>query len=155
MGRHLHKAMEYAGEAVEQSDTQEYIGLCYYSGSHEGLGRPTSREYAELNHATISIASLLCRQRINMLRAVHLLGEQQACRAAGDEVGAQQKQEHYLDLIREDIALQEEFEALLIGLHAQRPCFTRVGITQREIEDCILKTRRKIEKLKDYLEAVG
>lgn len=155
MGVHLSKAEKLAARAVRKAGAGEYIGLCYYEGSAEGMGRPTRREYAELNHAAIAISSAMCRQRIDILRAVHLLNEEKAFRAAGDAAGALNKKEQYRTLIREDVAMQERFIRMMTRFRGQRPCLVRVGITQQEIDDVLRTTQIKIAQLKEYLASNG
>ncbi|HBP38542.1 MAG TPA: hypothetical protein DD640_07350, partial [Clostridiales bacterium] len=82
MSRHLAQAAEYAEKAVSSASSNEYIDICGYEGSY---GRPTRREYAELNYSSIAVADAICRQRCNMLRAYHLLKAIKDNRAAGDE----------------------------------------------------------------------
>jgi len=137
MGAYLSKAEKLAAKAVKLADSNEQIGICHYSGSLEGVGRPTCKEYAERNHAAIAIANALCKQRVNILKAIHFLKEK--------------KEAEHLKLVREDIALQESFIKLLAKFYEKRPCLVRVGVTQRELEDYIVGTKAKIKKLKAYL----
>ena len=148
MNTHLAQAAEYAKQAIVAANDQDFIGICYYTGMN---GRPTCKQYAELNYAPIAIADALCRQRCNMLRAYHLLTELENARAAGDEKLAGTKGKLYHELIRKDIGVQEHFYALLTGFAAMRPCYTRTSLTEREISDLLLNTRAKIEKLKKFL----
>lgn len=148
MNAHLARAAEQANQAIAASSDKEFIDLCYYEGPS---GRPTRKEYAELNHGPIAIADALCQQRVNMLRAYHLLTEIENARAAGDEKSAREKEEQYLQLIREDLGVQERFCELLADLAKRQPCYTRTGMTDGEIADLLSVTRAKIEELKAFL----
>ena len=106
MNVHLARAAEHAETAIAAASDKEFIGICYYEGVS---GRPTCKEYAELNYAPIAIADALCRQRCDLLRAYHLLTEIESARAAGDEKSAREKEKLYHELIREDIGVQEVF----------------------------------------------
>jgi hypothetical protein len=88
MNRHLGNAAALAKRAVAAASDEQYIGICYY----DGIPRPSCKEYAELNWATIAIADVLCRQRCNILRAYHLVSALERDRAAGNELAAKEKQ---------------------------------------------------------------
>jgi len=88
MGRHLAQAAEHAKKAVVAASDKEFIGICYYEGIN---GRPTRREYAELNYAPIAIAESLCRQRCNMLLAYHLLTDMEIARTTANEKKARRR----------------------------------------------------------------
>ena len=134
----LSQAADVAKQAIATTSEDDYIGICYYESLN---GRPTCREYAEMNYAPIAIADALCRQRCNIIRAYHLLKESET-----------DNQELYLDLVREDIGVQESFCNLLLSFVEKRPCYTRTSLTEPEISDFLCKTREKIEKLKEYLD---
>jgi len=148
MKAHLSQAAEHAEKAVAAASGKEFIGICYYEGAS---GRPTQKEYAELNYASIAIADALCRQRCNMLRAVHLLTEMENARAAGDDKPVKAKEKLYRELIRADIVVQEDFYRLLTSFSAMRPCYTRTSMTEREIADLLMTTKAKIDKLEEFL----
>jgi hypothetical protein len=148
MNVHLARSAEQAHRAIAAASEAEFIGICHYEGK---TGRPTCREYAELNYAPIAIADAVCRQRCNMLRAYHLLTDIEHARAAGDETSAKANERRYHELIGEDIGVQERFCELLTGFAAMRPCCTRTSLTEREISDLILATRAKIDKLQAFL----
>ena len=151
MGDNLAKAKLSAHRAVKKTNVDEYIGLCYYNGSLEGVGRPTCREYAELNYAAIAISNALSKQRIHMLTAVHMLWKMEFCRTTDDDEGFAAQKTKYHHLIRKDIVLQKRFIKMMAGFRNQRPCLVRTGITQQEIEDCIFSTQMKIKNLNEYL----
>ena len=148
MDVHLAQAAEYAKKSIAEASDREFIDICYYEGVN---GRPTCKEYAELNYSAIAVADQLCRQRINMLRAYHLSTNMEASRSAGDKAKEKMLQDQYTDLIHKDIALQEGFIEMLTEFSWKRPCLTRTSMTQQEIEDIITLTRNKIGKLEDYL----
>jgi hypothetical protein len=152
MNAHLSQAAEHAKKSVSTASDKEFIGICSYEGVS---GRPTRKEYAELNYAPIAIADALCKQRCNMLRAYHLLTEIESARAAGDEKSARGKEklDQYHQLIREDIGVQEDFCKLLMGFAAMRPCLTRMSLPDKEISDLLSTTRAKIDILKRFLES--
>jgi hypothetical protein len=127
---------------------KEFIGICNYEGVN---GRPTCKEYAELNYAPIAITDAICRQRCNLLRAYHLLTKIDSALAAGDEKFALEKEKLYYEVVREDITVQEQFCELLTRFAKMRPCYTRTSLTEREIYDLHSDTRDKIEKLKAFL----
>jgi hypothetical protein len=149
MNVHLSQAAELAQKAIASASDKEFIGICVYEGV---TGRPTCKEYAELNYAPIAIADALCRQRCNMLRAYHLLTDIENTRIAGDEKSARAKEKLYLELIREDIGVQEHFCELLTGFAMMRPCYMRTSMTEHEISDLLLTTGKKIDALNEFLE---
>ncbi|MBX7121455.1 MAG: hypothetical protein K1X42_04935 [Opitutaceae bacterium] len=148
MHDHLVKAANLSGQAAVAASDQEFIDIAYYTGPG---GRPTRRQYAELNHAPITLAAALCQQRINIVRAYHLLTEMGNAQADGDTPLAHSKEKLYLELLREDIAVQEHFAGLLMGFAAMHPCYTRTSLTDREITNLLAATRGKIENLKAHL----
>jgi hypothetical protein len=149
MNFHLAKAAGLAWEAIAAASDREFIDICYYEAV---TGRPTCKEYAELNYASIAIADAICRQRCDMLRAYHLLTDIEKARVATDEKSAKVKGKLYLELIREDIGVQEHFCELLTGFEKMRPCYLRTSMTEHEISDLLLTTRTKIDILKGFLE---
>ena len=148
MNVHLLQAAKHAKKAITVASGKEFIGICYYEGVGE---RPTRKEFAELNYAPIAIAEALCRQRCDILRAYHLLTEIEGARTAGDEKSAQAKEKLYHELIREDIGVQERFCELLTGFAEMRPCYTRTSLTEKEIDDLLTETRKKIDQQMGYL----
>jgi hypothetical protein len=149
MDVHLARAAQHAKNAVEAASAHDFIAVCSYEGVN---GRPTCKEYAELNYSPIAIANLLCRQRCNLLRAYHLQIEIGTARTAGDGQLAAEKEEVYRELVREDLAVQESFCDLLTTLAGMRPCYFRTGLTTNEISDLLLRTRSKIRALQQFLE---
>ena len=145
---HLSRAAEHANRAIAAASDKEFIGVCYYEGLS---GRPTQKEYAELNHAPIALAAALCRQQCDMLLAYHLLTEIENARAGGDARSVKMRKKAYYELIREDIGVQEQFCTLLAGFAEMRPCYMRTSLLEREISDLLLATRAKIDKLKEFL----
>jgi len=152
MNAHLSQAAQHAKSAIAAASDKELIGVCYFEGAN---GRPTCKEYAELNYAPIAIANAFCQQRVSIVRAVHLLTELANARAVGDEQLAREKEMRYHELIREDIGVQEQYCELLTGFAKMQPCYTRTSLTDREISDHLAGTRAKIEKLKEYLAAAS
>jgi hypothetical protein len=150
MSIHLEQAAAYAKQATAEASDNEFIGLCYYERVN---GRPTCKEYAELNYSSIAIAAELCQQRCDMLCAVHLLTDLENARTTGNEELAGTKQKQYFELIREDISVQERFRDLLVGFAETRPNYKRVNMKDNEISDLLLTTRTKIDILKEYLES--
>ena len=146
MNVHLVQAAKYAKKAITAASDKEFIGICYYEGVN---GRPTCKEYAELNYAPIAIMESLCRQRCDILRAYHLLTEMENSNLTGDEKSAKEKL--YNELIREDIGVLEHFCELLKGFAKMQPCYTRTSLTDQEITDHLSNTRDKIGKLKEFL----
>lgn len=146
MNAHLSAAAKVAKQAVGSAGDKEFIGICYYGAAK---ARPTQKEYAELNYASIAIADALCRQRCDVIRAYHLRIAIEKCCRESDEKSALEKQ--YLDLVREDIGVQELFCELLAGFAEMRPCFTRTSLTEPEIAKLLSETRKKLEKLKAFL----
>ena len=152
MSRHLAQAARFAKQATDKADRQNFIETCDYAGSSESTSRPTRKEYAELNHAPIAIADALCRQRINILRAYHLLTELESARANGNAKSIREQEALYRKLIREDIGVQERFCDLLTRFAGMRPCYTRTSLTEREIADFLAGTQTKIAQLSKFLE---
>ncbi|MEI8246207.1 MAG: alpha-glucuronidase family glycosyl hydrolase [Lentisphaerota bacterium] len=148
MNRHLAQAAEHAQQAIAAASDKEFIGICLYEGPN---GRPTQKEYAELNYASIAIAAALCRQRCNMLRAYHLLTKMKNTSDDNDKKAADAKNKIYRKLIREDIGVQTHFCELLTGFAGMQSCCTRTSLTEREISDLLSRTKAKIDKLKEFL----
>jgi hypothetical protein len=148
MSKHLAQSAKYAQKAITTASSTEYIDLCGYEGMN---GRPTCREYAELNYGPIAIADAICRQRCHMLRSYHLLVEINASRLAGDNESADMNEKLHLDLIREDIGVQERFCELLRDFAVKRPCYTRTSLTEQEISDLLRTTEIKIEAARSFL----
>lgn len=144
----LKQAAECARLAMEVASDKELIGLCYYEKVN---GRPSCKEYAELNYSSIIMAAELCQQRCDMLRAVHLLKDMESARANNDEESAKAKEWQYSELVREDILVQEQFCSILMGFAEKRPDFIRVNMSDKEISDLLASTRLKIGMLKKYL----
>lgn len=151
MNVHLSRAAQHAKDAVAVASDREFIEISYYDGE---FGRPTRKEYAELNHGPIAIADALCRQRVNIIRAYHLLTELENARARGDAESVRKQEQQYHDLVRADIALQEQFCELLMGFLEMQPCYTRTSLTEREIRDLLSGTKKKIEKLREFLATI-
>jgi hypothetical protein len=147
MNEHLAQAAGYANQAIDEASSQEFIAICYYEGV---TGRPTCKEYAELNYAPIALADALCRQRCNAIRAFRLLTALESARTVRDETTVQDIKDQYLDLIREDICVQESFLDLLSSLAVKRPCYLRTSLTEREINDLITVTLEKTNKLRKF-----
>ena len=145
MSSHLTQAAAYAKDAIDVASDQEFIGISPYEGEN---GRPTCRQYAELNYAPIAIGDSLCRQRCNILRAFRVLTERDAARAAGDEKTAEEKERLYRELVQEDIGVQERFCELLTGFATMQPHYTRTSLTEQEIANCLSVTQAKIAELK-------
>jgi len=148
MNDHLAQAAKYAKDAIAVASHEEFIDITYYEGA---TGRPTCKEYAELHYAPIAIANALCTQRVNILRAYHILTEMEAARSAGEDAKAQEMENLYHDLVRQDIAQLEQFCALLTGFSQMQPCYTRTSLTEQEITDHLAFTQAKISELKAYL----
>lgn len=148
MCEHLEHAAEHARQAAALASEDEYVGICPYESP---AGRPTCREYAELNQAPVAIAASLCRQRCNIMRACLLLRAMEADRASGNRQAADAAQARYLALVREDIGVQEQFRALLAGLLQRRPCYTRASIAESELNDLIKQVEDKLSKMREYL----
>ena len=146
---YLARAVKYAKKAVAAASEKEFIGICYFEGVS---GRPTCKEYAELNYASIAIADALCRQRGNRLRAYHLLTEIENTRAGGDEKSAKTKEKLYRELVREDLGVQEGFCELLVGFAKTRPGYTRASLTDRELSDWLSTTLATIKTMKECLD---
>lgn len=153
MGRHLAQAAELASQAVARASDREFIELCLYRSPE--ASRPTRREYAELNHATIAMADLYCQQRVDIVRAVHLLNDRKRLAAIGDMAQVKTNEDGYCDLIRSDITLQKRFIELLLSFLEKRPCLTRAGMPEAEISGLLYATREKVDKLKAFLETSG
>jgi len=152
MAGHLARAADFAKEAAAEASDTEFIGICHYEDSS---GLPTRKAYAELNWASIAIAEHVCLQRVNMLRAYHLLSELETRCADDEDPGERTSETRYGDLLRNDVALAERFVVLLTEFSAMRPCLTRTGMTEREIEGHIATMRKKIEQIKDYVDTAG
>lgn len=152
MNAHLLQAEELAKQAVSAASDKEFVDFAYYEGPD---GRPTRRQYAELNYAPIAIAESHCRQRHDILRAYLLLKQMEMARQSGDGVAAKAQKNLYLKLVREDLGVQERFCELLRGFSQLRPCYTRTSLTEQEIADFLSLTEKKIEKLKEHLAAEG
>ena len=148
MNAHLAAAAKVAQEAVGSASDKEFIGICCYGAAK---ARPTQKEYAELNYASIAIADALCRQRCDVIRAYQLRTALEKSRREGDEKSALEKEKLYLDLVREDIGVQERFCEMLAGFAEMRPCYTRTSLTERELSDLLAGTNAKIDKLKEFL----
>lgn len=148
MNNHLGQAASFAKKAVDAASSKDFIGICNYEGPN---GRPTCKEYAELNYASIAIANALCTQRCNILRAYPLLKGIEKAREAGDEKTADEQETQYRKLVKQDIKLQERFCDLLTDFSKMKPCYTRTSFTEKEIADHLAFTKNKIEKLKAYL----
>jgi len=148
MSAHLAAAAEVAKQAVGSASDKEFIGICYYGAAE---ARPTQKEYAELNYASIAIADALCRQRCDVIRAYQLRIAIEKSRSVGDEKSALEKEKLCLGLVRDDIGVQERFSEMLTRFAEMRPCFTRTSLTEPEIAKLLSGTKTKIEKLKTFL----
>lgn len=149
MNRHLAQAAEMARRAVEVASSEQFIDVCHYEGPY---GRPTCREYAELNYAPIAIAEAICGQRCNMLRAYHLLTEMEEARRAGDEESARTKEVLHREVVREDVGVRERFRELLLGFARMRPCLTRMSLTEHAISDVLAENDARISAMKAFLD---
>jgi len=152
MSAHLARAAEYAKNAIDAASDEEYIGTSYYDPENQA---PSCRQYAELNYAPIAIAHALSTQRCNILRAYHLLTGIENARAAGDEASAREQESRYLELVREDIEVQEQYCQLLTSFLEMQPCYTRTSLPEGELNAQLSGTKAKIEKLKEYLAAAS
>lgn len=148
MNAHVARAAEHAKKAVAAASDKEFIGVYYYETAS---GRPTCKQYAELNFAPIAIGDALCRQRCNLIRAYLLLTGMERARAAGDEKSVGEKEKRYHELLREDIGVQEQFADLLTGFAKMQPCYTRTSLMEKEIATLLSATKDKIAKLKTFL----
>lgn len=144
----LEKAEDAARAATALAPDDEKTGICYYAGSFEGLGRPTMREYARLSLAAIEQAHAICRQKINMLRAVALLRTMRD--GTADEAAKARKD--YFSLIADDILLHQDYAVLLRRLLRQRPCLPLTGICEDELRLYLSGTTNRLTKLREYLQ---
>jgi len=152
MSAHLAKAAEHAKKAVAAASDREPVATACYPGTGS---RPTQREYAELNYASIALANALCRQKRDMVDAFHLLTELESARGAGNEKVVKGKRRQHHELVRGHIVLQEQFRELLQGFSKMEPCYSRTSLTAREIADLLAVTNVKIGMLQDFLVAEG
>jgi len=148
MNAHFALAEGHARSAIAAASSDNFIGISYFEGED---GRPTSKQYAELNYAPIAIANLTCAQRCNIVSAYQLLTEMEKDRAIGNEEAALEKEKAYHELVREDIAVQEQFCALLTEFSKMQPCYVRTGLMEQEIANHLAFTRAKIGELKEFL----
>ncbi|MBP6507085.1 MAG: hypothetical protein KA257_05925 [Opitutaceae bacterium] len=151
MGRmniHLARAAARAGDAVAEASAGERVGLWYCENPE---GRPTQRQYAELNQASIALASELCRQRNAIVRAYHLHTGIESARAADDAPAAHESEDALFALVREDIAAQQRFINLLGEFARREPCYVRTSLTRREIDELVILTEGKIRKMRAFL----
>ena len=148
MGMHLTEAAKLAKQAIGEASDQEFIELVAYEGPQ---GRPTRRQYAELNWAPMAMADSFCRQRCNLMHACLLLEGISNSRASGDAKSGQEKENLYRKLIQEDLKVQESFLELLTQFSAMQPVLTRTSLTEKELSDFSGATRSKIQQLKDYM----
>jgi len=152
MNRHFARAAGHAEKAVAAASDREFIDIYYYDAAG---GRPTCKEYAELNYAPMAIAEAVCTQRCNMIHAYILLAELKQARTAGDEKSAAKTEDRYHELIREDIGVQERFRTLLGGFAQMQPCYTRTTLMDKEIADLVSVTTEKIAKLNEFVTAAS
>ncbi len=146
MNVHLGKASEWAQQAVAAASDKEYIGVYYYSG----LPRPTCKQYAELNWAPIAYSNAMCSLRLNITRAIYLQVDMEDARSAGHDAATMEQA--YRALIQEDIKAQEQFCTLLSEFLQMKPCYTRTALTEKEMQDYLAGTQKKIGDLKAFLE---
>jgi len=148
MTDHFALAAEHARKAIDAASSEEFIDVSYYESAG---GRPTRKQYAELNYAPMVFGNALGTQRCNILRAYHLLKAIETARAAGDNEAAREKEQAYHELLREDIKVQEQFCELLTGFSTMQPVLTRTSLPEQEITEFLEFTREKITALNEYL----
>jgi len=138
--RELEKAYELAPE-------DEKIGICYYPGTFEGLGRQTMKEYARLNLSSGQQMYMNCKMKVNVIRAINL---QRAIRD-GNESEKERARIEYRKLVEEDIEVKKEYLELLKNLLKLRPCLTLTGICESELELYKADVERIISEEKEYV----
>ena len=152
MSDHFAKAADYARQAVTVASHGEYVRTAYYDGPN---GRPTHREYAELNYAALALANALCRQKRDMVTAFHLLTELENARRAGDQKTVAERKRQHHELVRGHIVLQEQFRELLTGFARMEPTYARASLTGQEITEQLAQAQVKIDKMRQFLAAEG
>jgi len=148
MNVHLARAALLAKKAVVVAGDHAFVGI---SDFRDVNGRPTCKEYAELNFAPIAVADALCRQRCDILRAYLFLTEIKRSRAVTNTPLVSETNEQYRRLISEDIGVQAHFCELLANFAKMTPCYTRTGMTMEEIVGLMADTRSKITALQKFL----
>lgn len=145
--QHLAYAEAVAYRALEAAGN-EPVGICYYEGGFEGIGRHTQKEFARLNLCSIRMTHAMCRQNIDILKAVALL------RAMRDTPAMQAGlYPRYLRLLEEDRALLEEYVAMLEEFSVLRPCLPMTGMCENELRIYIGNAQERIERINTYLAA--
>ncbi|MBP0990202.1 MAG: hypothetical protein J5874_03375 [Oscillospiraceae bacterium] len=147
MEKFLARSLKELEKAYELAPEDEKIGICYYPGTFEGLGRQTMKEYARLNLSSGQQMYMNCKMKINVIRAVNL---QRTIRdeSADEKVKAQAD---YMKLIKNDITVKKEYLALLKTLLKLRPCFTLTGICESELELYKADIEKLISEEQEYL----
>lgn len=145
--QHLAAAEAAAYRALEAAG-DEPVGICYYEGGFEGIGRHTQKEFARLNLCSIRMTHAMCRQDIHILQAVALLRAMRDTPAMKAELYPR-----YLRLLEEDRALLTEYVTMLEEFSTLRPCLPMTGMCENELHIYIDNAEERIGRITAYLAA--
>ena len=143
--QHLAAAEAAAYRALEAAG-DEPVGICYYEGGFEGIGRHTQKEFARLNLCSIRMTRAMCRQDIDILKAVALLRAMRDTPAMKAELYPR-----YLRLLEEDRALLTEYVTMLEEFAALRPCLPMTGMCENELYMYIDHAQWRMDSIDAYL----
>ena len=147
MEKFLALSLKELEKAYELAPEDEKIGICYYPGTFEGLGRQTMKEYARLNLSSGQQMYMNCKMKVNVMRAVNL----QRVIRDGNASEKKKASADYLKLVKNDIEVKKEYLELIKNLLKLRPCFTLTGICESELELYKADIEKLISEEQEYL----
>ncbi|MBE6884620.1 MAG: hypothetical protein E7487_08455 [Ruminococcaceae bacterium] len=143
----LKKAVALAEELEALASNEEYVEICYYNGSFEGIERHKRKEYAKVNLVPIKVAHLMCQHKTRLIKVVRLLTEIRD----GDPANVPALKKEYIALLKEELATQKALRTLFSELLNERPCLALTGMCECELVRYIDFTEENMEKITAYL----
>jgi len=149
----LVEAAELAKQAVDKAPADQYIRYAYYQDADVGIIRPTCKEYAQLNYATIQFAAYVAQQRSNIFYAANYLKE--AEKLINGSANPEPMMRRFYDTVKNDIKVQQDMLAFLQSNKDNNTYFLQANFKLAEVNDIINKTQGKINTMMTLLAAAG
>ncbi|MBP0989820.1 MAG: hypothetical protein J5874_01380 [Oscillospiraceae bacterium] len=147
----LKTATELMHQAVYKTSAEQYVTYAYYTDPN--VSRPNSRQYAELQYATTLLGSYYAQFRVNSLKAYKLLCKVNDFEKVSNGIDdGSEAFKQYVELIKQDSALQAEFANIISGFLNRQNYITTVSLTNSEVQNLINNAKNKISAYDNYLE---
>lgn len=149
----LAEAAALAKQAVEKAPADQYVRYAYYQDADAEIVRPTCKEYAQLNYATIQLAAYIAQQESDVLQScVHL---KEAQRLINGSANPEPAKRLFYEIVKSDRSLQKDLLAFLQSNKDNSSYFVQVNLPLDEIDSLISKTQDKIFTMEILLASAG